>query len=75
MESIAKNKNNKKRDVRLDIVRIFSLFCVIAVHFFLNSGFYEKAVIGKKYVDIKYYKIILYNMCTNVYYFNRIFNE
>ena len=47
MESIAKTKNNKKRDVRLDIVRIFSLFSVIAVHFFLNSGFYEKDVIGK----------------------------
>lgn len=47
MEAIVKTKNNKKRDVRLDIVRIFSLFSVIAVHFFLNSGFYEKDVIGK----------------------------
>ena len=41
-------KTKKARDVRLDIIRIFSLFCVIAVHFFLNSGFYNEIVIGKK---------------------------
>ena len=41
-------RNNKARDVKLDIIRIFSLFCVIAVHFFLNSGFYNEIVIGKK---------------------------
>ncbi|MCM1297942.1 MAG: acyltransferase family protein [Firmicutes bacterium] len=29
-----------KRNETLDIIRIFSLFCVVGVHFFLNSGFY-----------------------------------
>lgn len=37
-----------KRDSRLDLIRIFSLFCVIGVHFFLNSGFYTQIVSGKK---------------------------
>ena len=36
------------RDKRLDIIRIFSLFCVICVHFFLNIKFYDNIVIGKK---------------------------
>ena len=40
--------NRKVRDIRLDILRIFALFCVIAFHFFLNSGFYDKIVIGKQ---------------------------
>ena len=42
------SKSNKLRDAKLDIIRIFSLFCVIGVHFFLNSGFYDEMVDGKK---------------------------
>lgn len=38
----------KKRDERLDIIRIFALICVISVHFFLNSGFYDENVYGEK---------------------------
>lgn len=38
----------KQRDLRLDIIRIFSLFSVVGVHFFLNSGFYDQPVSGKK---------------------------
>lgn len=38
----------KERDYRLDIIRIFALFCVISVHFFLNSGFYEQIMLGKR---------------------------
>ena len=41
-------KNKLVRDYRLDIIRIFSLFCVIAVHFFLNSGFYNEIVVEKR---------------------------
>ena len=41
-------KNKLVRDYRLDIIRIFSLFCVIAVHFFLNSGFYDEIVVEKR---------------------------
>ena len=43
-----KKDNQKIRDDKLDIIRIFALFCVISVHFFLNSGFYTEIVIGKK---------------------------
>ena len=43
-----KKLNTKKRDEKLDIIRIFSLFCVISVHFFLNSDFYDEIVCGKK---------------------------
>lgn len=38
----------KVRDLRLDLIRIFSLFCVICVHFFLNTGYYNNVVIGKR---------------------------
>mgnify|MGYP000183442649 CR=1 FL=1 len=37
-----------KRDSRLDLIRIFSLFCVAGIHFFLNSGFYSQMVSGKR---------------------------
>lgn len=37
-----------KRDSRLDLIRIFSLFCVAGIHFFLNSGFYSQMVPGKR---------------------------
>lgn len=35
-----------KRNTSLDFVRIIALFCVVSVHFFLNSGFYEYKVSG-----------------------------
>lgn len=38
----------KKRDERLDIIRIFALICVIGVHYFLSSGFYEATMCGEK---------------------------
>lgn len=43
-----------KRVLKLDIIRIFALFCVICVHFLLNSGFYDTEVSG-----IKMYCLIL----------------
>ena len=30
----------------MDIVRCTALFCVVSVHFFLNSGFYDETVSG-----------------------------
>ena len=45
-----------KRDARLDIIRIFSLFCVVAVHFLLNCGFYNEIVEGKKMLFMCIYK-------------------
>lgn len=41
-------EKNKQRDLRLDLIRIFSFFTVVGVHFFLNSGFYNQTVTGKK---------------------------
>lgn len=41
-------KDIKKRNETLDIIRIFSLFCVISIHFFLNSGFYNEIITGNK---------------------------
>jgi len=40
--------NLKVRNPAMDIVRCFALFCVISVHFFLNSGFYNETVSGEK---------------------------
>lgn len=48
-QNINSNKfQSKKINDTLNILRIFSFFCVIAVHFFLNSGFYNEIVNGKK---------------------------
>lgn len=42
-----------KRDLRLDIIRLFALFSVVAVHFFKNTNFYSMNVSGiKMYVLI-----------------------
>ena len=38
----------KKREERLDIIRIFSLTCVIGVHCLGNAGFYDEIVYGGK---------------------------
>ena len=38
-------ENFKKREVSLDI---FSFLCVVCTHYFLNSGFYDELVVGKK---------------------------
>ena len=37
----------KSRDPSMDVIRCFALFCVVSVHFFLNSGFYDEPVLGK----------------------------
>ncbi|MCI8388187.1 MAG: GNAT family N-acetyltransferase [Clostridiales bacterium] len=37
-----------KRNSALDITRICALFCVISVHFFLNNGFYNEPMFGKR---------------------------
>lgn len=36
----------EQRNPALDVVRCFALLCVISVHFFLNSGFYDEIVSG-----------------------------
>lgn len=37
-----------KRNINLDIIRCVAVFFVLSVHFFLNNGFYDEIVIGKK---------------------------
>ena len=39
----------KQRNIALDVIRCFALFCVISVHFFLNSGFYDETIEGINY--------------------------
>ena len=36
-----------KRSPAADIIRIFAFFCVVSVHFFLNSKFYDYPTEGK----------------------------
>jgi len=38
----------KKRNPAADVIRCFALFCVVSVHFFLNSGFYDDPVCGTR---------------------------
>lgn len=37
---------NTTRNIGLDVIRCIALLCVISVHFFLNSGFYDEVVTG-----------------------------
>lgn len=37
-----------KRDFSLDIIRILATFFVVSVHFFLNNGFYNEIMAGKR---------------------------
>lgn len=39
-------KSLERRNSTMDIIRIFAAFSVVAVHFFLNSGFYEETCKG-----------------------------
>lgn len=39
---------SEKRDVRLDLIRSVAVFSVLSVHFFLNNGFYDTIVAGKR---------------------------
>lgn len=39
-------QTKSSRNPALDVVRIFALFCVIAEHFFLNSGYYAVYIVG-----------------------------
>ena len=38
----------KKRNINLDIIRLFSLICVIGIHSFSLSGFYNQIISGKE---------------------------
>lgn len=38
----------KSRNVNLDLIRCVAIISVISVHFFLNIGFYNEPVLGKK---------------------------
>lgn len=38
----------KQRNVNVDIIRCVAVFSVISVHFFLNNGFYQETVQGKR---------------------------
>lgn len=38
----------KNRNSSMDIIRCVALFCVISVHFYLNSGFYSNIVSGRE---------------------------
>lgn len=53
----------KKKSVRiagLDIIRSLAIFCVIAVHFFYSTGFYNSTMIGKKMVISLFIRELLY---------------
>lgn len=39
---------NKKRNINLDLIRCVAVFGVVCVHFFINTGFYDEIVIGKR---------------------------
>ena len=57
MENNPARIHEKQRYVGLDLVRIFALLCVIGVHFFLHTEFYDVPVAGMR----MYIMVILRN--------------
>lgn len=55
-----------KRDINVDITRIFAYFSVISVHFFLNSGFYNTPVIGERMTLMVYFRT-LFMICVPLF--------
>lgn len=45
-----KNLNAKQRSPHMDLIRCIAVLGVICVHFFLNTGFYQEPVIGKRMI-------------------------
>ena len=41
-------KRVEARSPALDVVRIFALFCVVSIHFFLHSGYYSITIVGPR---------------------------
>ncbi|MEG2784383.1 MAG: acyltransferase family protein [Lachnospiraceae bacterium] len=41
-------KEDKKRNINLDIIRCIAIFSVISVHFFLKIDFYNTPIVGKR---------------------------
>lgn len=48
MDQINQNAIKNARDAGIDITRIAAFISVVAVHFFLNSGFYDTPVVGER---------------------------
>lgn len=46
--------SNKKRNPNLDLIRCIAVFCVIAVHFFKNTGYYKLPLVGGQMFFIEY---------------------
>lgn len=40
--------STKKRNINLDLIRVVAIFTVLSVHFFLQTGFYDEIVVGKR---------------------------
>lgn len=40
--------NQRKRNINLDLIRVMAVFFVLSVHFFLQNGFYNEPVVGKR---------------------------
>ncbi len=41
-------ENKKLRNPSFDVIRIFALFLVVSVHFFLHIGYYYTPIAGEK---------------------------
>ncbi len=42
------DKKKQSRNPALDVIRLFAFICVVSVHFFLNSIYYELPVSGSE---------------------------
>lgn len=36
----------RKRNINIDLIKCIAVFSVISVHFFANTGFYDKTISG-----------------------------
>lgn len=62
----------KERDINLDLIRSVAVIGVISVHFFLNTGFYQETVVGKRMAIMV--SMRTFCMCSSIFVAYRIFN-
>lgn len=48
--------HSKERESGLDVVRVFASFFVVAVHFYLNCGYYNEPMVGKRMFIMTFFR-------------------
>lgn len=60
----------KKRNINIDLIKCIAVFSVISVHFFANTGFYDKTILGNNMYTAVFFRTLfclLISSLINIY--------